>query len=330
MTIIDDNNCIPKGLRADIMRRSMENKNLLSGKGSIYVGTGESITVGEEKIYKTKALELGEEGEVLQVKNGDLVYDKIQDGAIDSSVNYTNLVNSVKKLSLQNSQFDPDTTYGNLEITNTNIDSSEMNTITTNIRIIPQGGVSCEVQNSSSDFTRTISLVQNSEGKLSLGYRSSDGSKTLYKHEILLRFKFYAKTDTQTVESKVDMFFSFVNTRATDYSQIGSSNTNLKVLLSALLGEDLKNPADTSTWEMRQGRLQPQSVSGPAENGGADFDYWYDSDFYVKNEDGSYGIKAFYYNDSYQQQSFGPYGADDTRTPDTPYTIMWQQTTQLI
>ena len=64
MATIDSNNCIPTGLRADIMRSSMENKNLLSKKGSIYVGTGETVTVGGEKIYKTKALELGSSGQV--------------------------------------------------------------------------------------------------------------------------------------------------------------------------------------------------------------------------------------------------------------------------
>ena len=335
MTIVDNNNCIPSGLRADIMRQSMENKNLLSTKGSIYVGTGESVTINGEKIYKTKALALGAEGEILQVKNGDLGYGKIQNAAVDGSANYTNLANSLKKIPLQNAQFDPDLIYDELIITDDNIEYSEVDSPTTNIRIIPQGGMSCEIQCPSSDYTRTIYINQNSQGKLALSYGSSSGAKNLYKHEILLRFKFFATlneydTKQTNAESQVYMFFSFVNTKSTNYPSIGSSNKNLTLFLSALLGEDLENPADTSTWETRQGRLQPKSIDGPELEGGASFDYYYKSSFYVKKEDGSYGIKVFYYDAFNKQQSFGPYGADDSRTPEDPYTIMWQQTTQLV
>ena len=92
MTIVDNNNCIPSGLRADIMRQSMENKNLLSTKGSIYVGTGESVTINGEKIYKTKALALGAEGEILQVKNGDLGYGKIPNTLFSDKVDYSGVL----------------------------------------------------------------------------------------------------------------------------------------------------------------------------------------------------------------------------------------------
>lgn len=40
MSNIDNDGFITNGLRADIMRKSIENKNLLSIKGSLYVGTG--------------------------------------------------------------------------------------------------------------------------------------------------------------------------------------------------------------------------------------------------------------------------------------------------
>lgn len=40
MSNIDNDGFIANGLRADIMRKSIENKNLLSIKGSLYVGTG--------------------------------------------------------------------------------------------------------------------------------------------------------------------------------------------------------------------------------------------------------------------------------------------------
>ncbi len=80
MGFTDSNNCISNGLRADIMRSSMENKNLLSDKGSIYVGTGEKITTGGTSVAKTKALALGENGNVLISKGGDLVYGTLVDG----------------------------------------------------------------------------------------------------------------------------------------------------------------------------------------------------------------------------------------------------------
>ncbi len=80
MGLTDSNNCISNGLRADIMRSSMENKNLLSDKGSIYVGTGEKITVGGAEIGKTTVLPLGEAGEILLSKGGSLVYSPLIGG----------------------------------------------------------------------------------------------------------------------------------------------------------------------------------------------------------------------------------------------------------
>lgn len=104
MATIDSNNCIPSGLRADIMRNSMENKNLLAKKGSIYVGTGETMTVGGEKIYKTKVLELGANGEVLQNINGALSYSKLTNKNFNSDTNYSNLAASFQCFPVLSSQ----------------------------------------------------------------------------------------------------------------------------------------------------------------------------------------------------------------------------------
>lgn len=41
----DTNNIIPNGLRADVMRNKMENKDALQNAGDIYVGTGEMIEI---------------------------------------------------------------------------------------------------------------------------------------------------------------------------------------------------------------------------------------------------------------------------------------------
>lgn len=65
----DSNNCIRNGLRADIMRKSIENKNLLSQKGSMYVGTGTvvSTVIGGDtfNIPITAELSTQEQGQIL-------------------------------------------------------------------------------------------------------------------------------------------------------------------------------------------------------------------------------------------------------------------------
>ena len=68
----DSDNRIPSGLASDIMRMSMENKNLLKNAGSMYVGTGTKTEAGTAI---TKALEKGENGTILAVDgNGNLGY----------------------------------------------------------------------------------------------------------------------------------------------------------------------------------------------------------------------------------------------------------------
>lgn len=65
----DRDNCILNNLRADVMRKSIENKNLLTNKGSMYVGTGnaETVTIGGD-IYVipiTAELPTQEQGQIL-------------------------------------------------------------------------------------------------------------------------------------------------------------------------------------------------------------------------------------------------------------------------
>ena len=57
--LTDDNNCIQPGLRADIMRCSMEDKNLLQSANSLYVGAEEPVLKGNTCIPKTKELRVG-------------------------------------------------------------------------------------------------------------------------------------------------------------------------------------------------------------------------------------------------------------------------------
>lgn len=65
----DGYNCIINNLRADVMRKSIENKNLLAKKGSMYVGTGnmETISIGDDTyiIPITAELSTQDQGQVL-------------------------------------------------------------------------------------------------------------------------------------------------------------------------------------------------------------------------------------------------------------------------
>ena len=77
------NYVIKPGLRADIMRNLMETKNTLSHAGSIYVGTGDYISMGPQgdsiEVYKTKELRVGARGQILSVNStgDDLGYEYI-------------------------------------------------------------------------------------------------------------------------------------------------------------------------------------------------------------------------------------------------------------
>ena len=80
-TIINSGNHVIKpGLRADIMRNLMETKNTLSHAGSIYVGTGDYISMGPQgdsiEVYKTKELRVGASGQILSANadGNDLEY----------------------------------------------------------------------------------------------------------------------------------------------------------------------------------------------------------------------------------------------------------------
>lgn len=93
MSYIIDNEgigIIPNNTEAINFRQSVENKNLLAEKGSIYIGTGQYIDLGEgKKIAKTTALPAGDLNTVLQVGEGKtLKYGKVTSDNIDQN-NFT-------------------------------------------------------------------------------------------------------------------------------------------------------------------------------------------------------------------------------------------------
>lgn len=132
MNITDNNGRIKSGLRADIMRKSMENKNLLNTKGSLYVGTGEkeTISLGNNEtvdIYKTKAFPLGSPDTILTISRfGELSYEKIiPDMLANTSGNY-NIVatNAIDADSATEAQYaSSDKSKGTIDTRLTNIDS---------------------------------------------------------------------------------------------------------------------------------------------------------------------------------------------------------------
>jgi hypothetical protein len=209
--LTDDNNCIQSGLRVDIMRCSMENKNLLAKKGSIYVGTGDTQTIGGQTIYKTKALELGGSGGVLQVINGSLGYDKIQNSNFNSGVNYSNLAGgTLKKNTLINSQFEKTEPYSGLEILNQNL-ATDISPV--NINVVGNSS-SCEIMNGRSDKKRSISLKQDGQGKLSLSYTGAD--LVLCKHDVTISLEWRREGDSSNTITY--LFFSFIDNQFGEYN----------------------------------------------------------------------------------------------------------------
>ena len=87
---LNENGIIPNNTAAKIFRQSVENKNLLAEKGSIYVGTGEHIDVNDNgSPFTTAALPAGETNTVLQVGEGStLKYGKLSTDNIDQN-NFT-------------------------------------------------------------------------------------------------------------------------------------------------------------------------------------------------------------------------------------------------
>lgn len=79
----NENGIIPNNTSAQSFRQSVENKNLLAEKGSIYVGTGNVNTDGSAK---TTALAAGDPNTVLQVGEGKtLKYGKLTTDNIDTN-----------------------------------------------------------------------------------------------------------------------------------------------------------------------------------------------------------------------------------------------------
>lgn len=82
----NENGIIPNNTSAQSFRQSVENKNLLAAKGSIYVGTGNANSDGSAI---TAALAAGDANTVLQVGEGaTLKYGKLTTDNIDQN-NFT-------------------------------------------------------------------------------------------------------------------------------------------------------------------------------------------------------------------------------------------------
>lgn len=82
----NENGIIPNNTSAQSFRQSVENKNLLAAKGSIYIGTGNANTDGSAI---TTALPAGDLNTVLQVGEGKtLKYGKVTSDNIDQN-NFT-------------------------------------------------------------------------------------------------------------------------------------------------------------------------------------------------------------------------------------------------
>ena len=90
----NENGIIPNNTSAQSFRQSVENKNLLAEKGSIYIGTGNANTDGSAK---TAALAAGDLNTVLQVGEGKtLKYGKLTTDNIDQNNFISPKANTIK------------------------------------------------------------------------------------------------------------------------------------------------------------------------------------------------------------------------------------------
>lgn len=91
----NENGIIPNNTSAQSFRQSVENKNLIAAKGSIYVGTGDANTNDGSAI--TAALAAGDANTVLQVGEGKtLKYGKLTTGNIDQNNFISPKANTIK------------------------------------------------------------------------------------------------------------------------------------------------------------------------------------------------------------------------------------------
>ncbi len=277
-------NCIETGLRADIMRCSMENKNLLNKKGSIYVGTGETITVGGQKIYTTKALELGNTGEILQVKDGTLGYAKVQNSAINGSVNYNNLSNTLSNIYLTSEQFNSTTDYSKLKIQNSNINTTQSLEITTNILAVPNKEISCNIMTPADSWARNIVIKQDEIGQLSLSYSGSGVGKKLYTHNVKVELHWPRAIGSEAVTRITLLYFSFISTKNSNYD---NNSSGFEAFLQDFRGGDTN---------IEGAVLFPNAVIDitPPETG----DLWYTYCFRVWTSAGKKCLQVIYYSDS--------------------------------
>lgn len=73
---------IPAGLRADIMRQRMEDKNTITAPGGLYVGGSTSVTVGGETFYPTVMLSPGTAGYPLVSMGNTVTYAQLPSNGI--------------------------------------------------------------------------------------------------------------------------------------------------------------------------------------------------------------------------------------------------------
>lgn len=241
--LTDDNNCIQPGLRADIMRSSMENKNLLAKKGSIYVGTGKTQTVGGQTIPTTEALQIGSNNEVLRVEDGNLKYGKLINGNFDPYTTYLNLTNTVQSVAIKPSQISGE--YSGLALKNKNISTSEQYS-----NLVLVGSDSNRNTSVSSGLLGTLQLQQNStSGKLSMTIKDPIH---LYRYTIKLTVKGSFQVNNQDTYDYSGLTFYVTGVRsAVSLSSVTVLSPLAFFSLTGFHVEDYSQDSNSEELEMR-------------------------------------------------------------------------------
>ena len=88
-SVLNNDGTFPNNQRADVMRNSIENKNLLSKKGSMYIGTGGSHSVSSENVSVAETTSLDP-----PVDGNDTILDNyvpVTDHTAPNGISYKNL-----------------------------------------------------------------------------------------------------------------------------------------------------------------------------------------------------------------------------------------------
>ena len=250
-TTIDGN--IENGLRADIMRCSIENKNLLTSPYSIYIGTGEETN----NVAATEEFKMENKNDLMLVTSSGLKNSPVLlNENLVATNRYTSLAETWRSYTIQNNNF-KGLYYSNLKLTNNNFSSTELypsinfhNIGTSSATSIGNSGSLLLTQ---TDNIQSLRFVSDDRGSL---YREKI---TITGEDIKIFFTFYTTSYVEVnnltnlksiINTQVDIDGRFV---ATGGSPVNNDFTSLRLALQGVFKVTLNNLTPQLRYYGREG-----------------------------------------------------------------------------